>query len=82
MNLISNKNMLLISHSYFVVLTVSLLITTIVVFNLFYLSIKSQLLGMKLVFKHKDQINFQPHEVVDRDSETQLQVGENLNTLF
>ena len=26
--------------------------------------------------------NFHPHEVVGRDSETQLQVGENLNAMF
>ena len=69
-----------------------LLITTIVVFNLFYLSTKSLLLGMKCVSKHQDsQIfglqlnkymgNFQPLEVVGRGSETQLQVADNLNKL-
>ena len=35
-------------------LTLMLLITTIVVFNLFYLPIKSLILGTKCVFKHQD----------------------------
>ena len=34
--------------------TLILLITTIVIFNLFYLSIKSLILGKKCVFKHQD----------------------------
>ena len=48
------------------------------------------LLGMKWVVKHQDlqmfdvtlnnTSNFHPLEVVDRGSETQLQVGDNLNT--
>ena len=59
--------------------------TTIFVFNLLYLSIKSLLLGMKWVSKNQDLqifelrfnkciINFHPLEVVGRGSETQLQV--------
>ena len=68
-------------------------------FQLFYLPIKSQLLGMQLLFKHQnfykiykkfiniwsqiktDMGNFQPLEVVERRSETQPQVVENLNKL-
>ena len=43
---------------------------------------------MELVFKHQDLqmfglklSNFHPLEVADRGSETQLQVGENLNKI-
>ena len=60
-------------------------------FRLFYLPSKSLLLGIKCVFKHKDLISnvtnvshFHPLEVVevvDRGSETQLQVDENMNRL-
>ena len=68
-------------------LTFILLIMTIVVFNLFYQSTKSSLLGMKCVSKHEDlqiyvlklnkyMTNLQPLEVVYRGSETQLQLGE------
>ena len=72
-------------------LTLILLITTIVVFDLFYSSIKSLLLGTKCVFKHQDlqkfgfKLNkyeyFQALGVVDRGSETQPQLLENLNKL-
>ena len=65
-----------------------LLITTIVVFDLFYWSIKSLLLGMKCVSKHHickylcsnltNTSNFQSLEVVGRGSETQLKVDGNL----
>ena len=57
------------------ILTLCLLITTFVVFTLFYYPIKPLLLGMKWTFKNRDlQIgqnltnmhNFQPLEVVDR----------------
>ena len=68
-------------------LTLILLITTNVVFNLFYLLTKSPILGTKCVFKHQNlesiylklnnMSNFHSLEV----SETQLQVGENLNKL-
>ena len=54
-------------------------------FKLFYLSIKSLLLGMKWAFNTKickclvsykaNMSNFHPLEVVDRGSETQLKVG-------
>ena len=71
-------------------LTLILLITIIVVLSLFYLPIKSLILGTKCVFKHQDlqkidlsnltnMSNFLPFEVVGRGGETQLQVGENLN---
>ena len=71
-------------------LTLILMITTIVVYYLFSKSIKSMILGNKCVFKHKDlqmfylklnkhMHNFHPLEVVGSGSETQLQVGENLN---
>ena len=72
-------------------LTLILLIATIVVFNLFYLSIKSLILGTKCVLQHQDlqmfglNLNkyefFYPLKVVNRGSETQLQVGKNLNNL-
>ena len=62
-----------------------------VVFNIFHLLNKSLLLGTKCVSKHQDlQIfglklsidgNFHLLEVVGRGSESQLQVGEILNTL-
>ena len=63
-------------------------LATIGVFDLFYQPIKSLLLGMKRVFKQKDKClvpyltnmcNFHPLEVVGRGSQTQLQVGKNLN---
>ena len=68
------------------------LITTSIVFNLFYSLNKSPILETKCVFKHKDlqkidlkvntyMSNFHSLEVVGRGSETQLQVGENLNKL-
>ena len=67
-----------------------LLITTIVVFNLFYWSIKSFIVEMNeclnikiskcLVLTDTNMNNIQPLEVVDRGSETQPQVVENLNT--
>ena len=69
------------------VLTLILLITAIVVFNLFYSSTKLLLLGMKCVSNIKiskyfcsnlkQMHNFHPLEVVVR--ETQLQVVENLD---
>ena len=75
----------------FLALTLILLITTIVVFDLFYDSTKSLLLGMKCVSEDQDlqylRLNktnisdFQPLEIVGRRSETQLRVDENLNNL-
>ena len=60
-------------------------------FNLFYELINSLLFGTKGVLKHQDlkylfpnwtnMSNFHQLEVVDRGSETQLQVGENLNNI-
>ena len=68
------------------------LITTIGVFILLYYPSKSQLFEIKCVFKYQHLqmfrlklnkiINFHSIEVVDRVSETQLQVGENLNNLI
>ena len=70
-----------------------MLITTIVIFYLFYWSAKSQLvLEIKWLFKNQDlymfglklnkfMSHFQPLEVVDRGSETQPQLVENLNKL-
>ena len=47
---------------------------------------KSLLLGMKFNIKilklNKNMSNFHPPEFVDRGSETQIQVGENLNYLI
>ena len=60
------------------------MITTIVVFNPFYYSTKSLILGRKFVSKHQDlqifvlKLNkYQSLKVVDRGSETQLQMAEN-----
>ena len=64
----------------------------IITLSLFYWPIKSQLLGLKWLLKHQDLqmislklntiiSNFHSLEVVGRGSETQLQVGENLNKL-
>ena len=62
--------------------------TTIVVFNLFYHQVKSELLRTKCMFKHQElqmiglkvnkinMSNVHLLEVVDRGSETELQVGE------
>ena len=64
--------------------------SAIVVFNPFHQSIKSPLLGMKCVLKQKDlqmfelklnKYHFCPLEVVGRGSETQIQVGENINEI-
>ena len=74
------------------ILTLCLLITTIIIFNLFYQPIKSLSLAKKCVSKHPRFSNvcaqikqilviFNHLEVVDRGSETQLQVGENVNDL-
>ena len=70
--------------------TLILLITIIVVFN-FNLFFKSPIweenvcLTIRIcngeISNLTNMINFHPSEVVDRGSETQLQVGENVNTL-
>ena len=49
------------------------LITISIVFNLFYLMIKSLVFSIKL----KNMGDFHPLAVVGRSSETQLQLGEN-----
>ena len=62
----------------------------IAVFNLFYLWIKSLILGTQCLSKHQDLqtfglkfffSNFHPFKGVGRGSETLLQVDENLNKL-
>ena len=68
------------------ILTLSPLSTDLIIFNPFNYDVKPRLLKINCVFNHvfnhealKMFGNFHPFEVVDRGSDPQLQVGENLN---